>query len=1136
MAEELHSALICLDKLVISRENDDVGSKLLTTRHEDMLKKKLAMFSNCKLNANPEKATICLENLQCDNNWDVNWHYAHHCLAYLCNINCLLLKARKDSYKSKTVSIANETMPMPSLDMLSICQQKTVDMIVEFVVSFGITPYLLPSLGPSVKARMRYCSLIYEYEKTSFKLVKVEDMYDHLVYTTKHMLKLLDHESLATILLTRHIDSLLAALVQLGYAPLYKPNKQDDENKCYSMTNERYENLKSDQLYFRKEIENVLAQTVPSTITKSLLMLQSPGSTEVCVSKSTSKSINRRHNIRTPTWLQRTCGMLLSRQLVSNAHGIFHVIQGILDLSINARGGCIDNTQLSLHISHVISNPPISLEKYKDLKNYFVRVSPQLLELLNLHLSKASNQADMNNKHNKLHCKIIACCIQKLSVTSKVLARTYMLDIIMDPMLKLLQQNSLLRFSKSGNHIIVNEDEFEKCINELHFLFIVSSEPSSEFIQLLDKVVLALLHILCKICNGISHFRGKVEDLLESFLRNSENKKVTNVIYTFLSLVKNVNYECAETKVEVRRFNKDISIIYGDKGGILAVKNNGNSSAEFCITNEFEENTDVVSKLLVYEKQKTLSLHFYLKGVKDLADLAIAIQDEEICTSENGNGKTVESITQSQDQDISEKENLGYADSAPIIAKYIILSKVISKMHEDENLLNALMDDHNQITTILFSVIHRCAILSGVRCKHRVSSNTSSKLVLKQKNLVMEDFNDHWSEIISLETENLLAALTLLQHLIPGKCTKRSNFDTKTDWQGFEICVADLQILEEGHTKETVRELSKNLKDVILLRGAISPKKHTGDKEPEVEKVADINSKEISDLDSLQNKNNSKKKIHSNLSKLKKAYEDIQDNEVPVKGHGLITLTNLITSKNEETLKHLEEVIEIFRCHLKHDDTYIYIQSIKGLASCAFHNTSLVINILTNEYSTLRDLEMSKDVALQLYTKLGEALVKVTFVAGELTAAHSNKLLNPFLYVLRNNTQIPVDSMILASCLSNIAEICKNLQFSVTTNIQELFECIRGYLSHETLEVQRAALYLTSELFGGLKTIEFVNLEKDGLLTTLYKILLGMKRKKIKDDAAVIHLNSAIAKIDNFVRNSIESDELPYPNSFVLRM
>merc|ERR1712020_559425 len=99
---------------------------------------------------------------------------------------------------------------------------------------------------------------------------------------------------------------------------------------------------------------------------------------------------------------------------------------------------------------------------------------------------------------------------------------------------------------------------------------------------------------------------------------------------------------------------------------------------------------------------------------------------------------------------------------------------------------------------------------------------------------------------------------------------------------------------------------------------------------------------------------------------------------------------------------------------------------------------------------TLNDIEMSKDVALKVYTKLGEALVRVTCVAGELTVAHMNKLLNPFLYVLRNKDK-SVDSMILVSCLSNIAEICKNLQFSVTQNIQEIFLCIQGNLAHEAV-------------------------------------------------------------------------------------
>ena len=96
------------------------------------------------------------------------------------------------------------------------------------------------------------------------------------------------HDGLAEIILERHLEDLLASLIQLGHRPLQKPNDDQslkvDANQCmstYIMTEDRYETLLANQANFQTHLKNVLEKVYPPVAIKSLLLLQSSGATEV---------------------------------------------------------------------------------------------------------------------------------------------------------------------------------------------------------------------------------------------------------------------------------------------------------------------------------------------------------------------------------------------------------------------------------------------------------------------------------------------------------------------------------------------------------------------------------------------------------------------------------------------------------------------------------------------------------------------------------------------------------------------------------------------------------------------------------------------------------------------------------------
>ena len=56
-----------------------------------------------------------------------------------------------------------------------------------------------------------------------------------------------------------------------------------------------------------------------------------------------------------------------------------------------------------------------------------------------------------------------------------------------------------------------------------------------------------------------------------------------------------------------------------------------------------------------------------------------------------------------------------------------------------------------------------------------------------------------------------------------------------------------------------------------------------------------------------------------------------------------------------------------------------------------------VIDRLTTEFAQLDDKKFGGETGIEIRTKIGEALVRITRLLGEMTPSHKNKLLNPFL-------------------------------------------------------------------------------------------------------------------------------------------
>ena len=146
-------------------------------------------------------------------------------------------------------------------------------------------------------------------------------------------------------------------------------------------------------------------------------------------------------------------------------------------------------------------------------------------------------------------------------------------------------------------------------------------------------------------------------------------------------------------------------------------------------------------------------------------------------------------------------------------------------------------------------------------------------------------------------------ALSLLTHHL----TQKDHQLKPDEWDQLQGCTEDLRLLSETHQDSSVSSVCARLRESIVTRGAVSVQPEGAQEGPAAAVKED-------------------KKVEVMPDSYRSALADASDNEVPVRGHGLIVLTRLVEARNAEAVEDMANVMEIFRENLKHKDTYIYLQ------------------------------------------------------------------------------------------------------------------------------------------------------------------------------------------------------------------
>ncbi|MEQ2159748.1 hypothetical protein GOODEAATRI_026385, partial [Goodea atripinnis] len=259
----------------------------------------------------------------CSETQDITWSFVQECLLLLLTLTRHLtneLKRFQEAQPSSSGRLRTPEMapPLPP-DVLSVSQQKTLSTALQFVVSLGLCPYLATGVGIPLGRRSAFGAVVE-------KLIQREASPPagrRLLTTTRVLLQVSELATLATLVFTRHLGDVMAALCQLGYGPHHKDNRPLSSDECRSC---------------KEALRNLLGKVYQPIVIKELLILQDisrlpplfflqsgPAGSSVGSSGSSRAALGS-----APAWLRRLCGQLLSKRLMQ-PNGVQAVVRAILE-------------------------------------------------------------------------------------------------------------------------------------------------------------------------------------------------------------------------------------------------------------------------------------------------------------------------------------------------------------------------------------------------------------------------------------------------------------------------------------------------------------------------------------------------------------------------------------------------------------------------------------------------------------------------------------------------------------------------------------------------------------------------------------------------------------------------------------
>ncbi|XP_062860250.1 transport and Golgi organization protein 6 homolog [Trichomycterus rosablanca] len=1013
----------------------------------------------------------------CTHTEDPTWSFVQECLLLLLCLSRHLTKLRK-AFDQEPQTVPNtrvsDTAPPLSPDILSVAQQKTLGTVLQFLVTLGLCPYMTPGVGLSLALRSAFGAAV----ESAVNRDVAPPCDRRLLVTTTVLLEVAEVSSLATLVFTRHLGDLMASLCQLGFRH-HRPEGDSTENK--GLTAEERKTC-------RQALHRLLGRVYQPIVIKELLLLQG-GPKAPSGSKLT----------QAPPWLRRLCGQLLSERLM-HPHGVQAVVRAILEGS----GGGDSDWRKCDAVAKILSTCP---QQSLSAENYYSQVCPQVLDLFHFKDKVTAQQ------FQRVATRVALTLVQD----QPEFAQRFLLSPLLFPLQRCASVTDTTHVTGED---VVAESELGRCLEDVYKICVVGNSPSGLLLSALRGVIPTVFNLFCFTKQNVSHLRTPCQEILLWYLAHSDPSSA-------LSLLKELCVLQQGGVASVFQFSP------GSEGGVRLTRRDPVSDEDDALYEKVsgeQWRVECLVQLLAEMKDSDLPGDFFLLLLQDLTDMAGEQQKPE--TEVNTSSMTLLELEQHLMGSVS-----GCGQRLALLQTLALMCEGLPH--------TLLLHKTTQVVRFIETMLQRVCVTLEHGSGKTVESQTLSTgmglvaTLLSGAQLTPEDYS---------AMGRLLSPLEQVSQQHPDPAIQELALDLRAT-------IATHGAYHLGSSSNTAQRYSQ-IQNRLTGQSKCNPvppsrtpvgskatsnvdRPHSNQQSPRIPstpssgalasspdsfatrtKIKDSQHGNVKTGSSMQAPGNiSTNKPVSGASAARMPFSDLLleacDPDVPTRAVALRVLTQAVKEGDKEALEAREKLLALFLENLEHEDSFVYLSAIQGLALLADSYPEQILKRLLVEYQAgPSGASTSSSQSLEMRLKVGEALMRASRAMGDLAPHYGHPLIGVFLSGTRDE-----DSSIRSSCLSNLGELSQRLNFSLGPLAYELSTCLTALIKTEKeAEVRRAAVHVIVLLLKGLsdKTTQVLG----DILLELYRALKWVVRFD-SDQVAVLHAQLALEELDDIMRRFI---------------
>ncbi|XP_042741833.1 transport and Golgi organization protein 6 homolog [Lagopus leucura] len=954
----------------------------------------------------------------------------------------LCLKERLEALSAAPVApvapaSAPGAAPPPAADTLSAAQGQAVRRALRAAVGLGLAPYLPPGVGrrPGLPAPPRSPGAARGAR---------------LRAATAALVELARHPALGAPLLAQHLGPLLAGLCLLGHGPAVHCEGLSEAERAES----------------REALQHILDRVYQPLAVRELLVLQGGPKQSRPAGGETKPAL-----ARSPAWLRRLCGQLLSERLM-RPNGLQAVVRGIME----GTGGGTDAETAAVDwrkcdaVAKILASCP---QQCLSLEDYYKHVCPQILDLLHIQDKLAARQFQ----------RVATTTLLTMVKEHPQLAEKHLLQPLLTPLLRCSDAAEIAEEDLSAGTVLVTEAELSSCMEDVFKVYVVGNDSSSLLLRSLQSVLGVVFSLYSFAKQNVSYLRSPCQEVLLWFLEKSERQTSLWVLEGCVGLASSVH-----------RLHPQCRFRVGSEGGAAIVAEEPVSDEDEALYQKVSSeqcHVESLVELLSHCQQSGLAGDFFIHCLKALRN--VAAEDEAVASCDAMAGRSLLELEQ---------------HSAEQRRKLLVLQLVAALC---ESVSDTVFTNIAQVEEFVAVTLQRACISLARGHGTAVEAQTLS--------MAMGLVAAMLSGAMQLKSSDFAVLKRLLPLLEEVSCTHPDPV--------IQELAADLRIAICTHgafSTETVDTAAESVLGKKLgpgrteactapcqspgAAGALPQHGHScghpsAPWESEEQTVHGEPSA-VGPAAAPSAESSAPAQLHELLLS---AY----DPQVPVRAAALRSLSSLVIQRDPEALQIQEKILQVFLENLQHEDSFVYLSAIQGAALLSSEYPEQILPILLARYGhPVQGTEDSTAAVTRM--KLGEVLMRVTRALGDLVVKHREPLIHAFLRGARNP-----DSTLRASSLSNLGELCQRLGFQLGSVIHEVSSCLTAIAKTDPeAEVRRAAVHVVVLLLRGLskKATEVLQ----DVLRDLYRLLKHVVAAE-PDGAAVLHAQLALEELDTAMRS-----------------